>query len=48
MALPETFPMQIAGGKTLDVPAVGFGTWASGWLGASFIKHDNGKNRVSD
>lgn len=29
MALPKSFPMQVAGGKTTDVPSVGFGTWAS-------------------
>ncbi|KAI9782786.1 MAG: hypothetical protein M1816_001696 [Peltula sp. TS41687] len=30
MALPATFPMRIADGKTVHVPAVGFGTWAPG------------------
>ena len=27
--LPRTFPIRIAGGKTVDMPSVGFGTWAS-------------------
>ncbi|KAK5215857.1 hypothetical protein LTR72_011109 [Exophiala xenobiotica] len=30
MALPKTFPMQVENGKTVDVPVVGFGTWAAG------------------
>lgn len=28
MALPKTFKMQVAGGKTDEIPTVGFGTWA--------------------
>lgn len=28
MALPRTFKMQVAGGKTEEIPTVGFGTWA--------------------
>ena len=28
MALPKSFPMQVAGGKTTEIPSVGFGTWA--------------------
>lgn len=28
MALPPTFKMQVAGGKTADIPTPGFGTWA--------------------
>ena len=30
MALPQTFPLQVQGGKTIDVPTVGYGTWAAG------------------
>ncbi|KAI9761368.1 MAG: hypothetical protein M1835_008186 [Candelina submexicana] len=33
MSLPETFPMKIANGATIDVPVVGFGTWAAGGTG---------------
>lgn len=29
MSLPRTFPIKIAGGKTSDIPSIGFGTWAS-------------------
>lgn len=29
MALPQSFSMRVAGDKTVDVPSVGFGTWAS-------------------
>lgn len=29
MSLPQTFPIQVANGKTLNIPSVGFGTWAS-------------------
>ena len=32
MALPATFPMRVADGETVDVPAVGFGTWTPGML----------------
>ncbi|KAI9802633.1 MAG: hypothetical protein M1825_002655 [Sarcosagium campestre] len=30
MALPATTKMQVANGKTIEIPSVGFGTWASG------------------
>jgi len=30
MALPKTFPLKAAHGATLDIPSVGYGTWASG------------------
>ncbi|BCS21870.1 aldo/keto reductase family protein [Aspergillus puulaauensis] len=29
MDLPRTFPMRVAGGKIIQVPSVGFGTWAA-------------------
>lgn len=28
MALPKTFHMRAAGGKSIDIPSIGFGTWA--------------------
>jgi glycerol 2-dehydrogenase (NADP+) len=28
MSLPETFSINVAGGKTMEMPTVGFGTWA--------------------
>lgn len=30
MSLPKTFPLKVAGDKTIDIPTVGYGTWASG------------------
>ena len=30
MALPTHFSMKVAGGKHVDIPSVGFGTWAAG------------------
>jgi hypothetical protein len=30
MSLPKSFPLKAAGGKTIEIPSVGFGTWASG------------------
>ena len=30
MSLPQSFPLKAAGGKTIQIPAVGFGTWAAG------------------
>jgi glycerol 2-dehydrogenase (NADP+) len=29
MSLPKTFTIRLAGGKTTEIPSVGFGTWAS-------------------
>ncbi|TVY14435.1 Glycerol 2-dehydrogenase (NADP(+)) [Lachnellula arida] len=34
MSLPKYFPLKVSGGKTIDIPSVGFGTWAAevnGW-----------------
>lgn len=28
LPLPKTLPMRIAGGKTIQIPSAGFGTWA--------------------
>lgn len=28
MSLPKSFTIQVANGKTTEVPSVGFGTWA--------------------
>lgn len=28
MSLPKSFPIRVSGGKTIDIPSVGFGTWA--------------------
>ncbi|KAK0256781.1 hypothetical protein LTR91_000235 [Friedmanniomyces endolithicus] len=30
MSLPQSFPLRVAGGKTIQIPSVGYGTWASG------------------
>lgn len=30
MSLPKTFPLRAAEGKTIQIPSVGYGTWASG------------------
>ncbi|KXT18220.1 hypothetical protein AC579_2887 [Pseudocercospora musae] len=30
MSLPKSFPIKVAGGETIDMPSVGFGTWAAG------------------
>ena len=30
MSLPKTFTIKAADGKTLEIPSVGFGTWAAG------------------
>ncbi|KAF2160359.1 hypothetical protein M409DRAFT_60056 [Zasmidium cellare ATCC 36951] len=30
MTLQKTFPLKVANGKTIDIPTVGYGTWASG------------------
>ncbi|EXJ63469.1 uncharacterized protein A1O5_11518 [Cladophialophora psammophila CBS 110553] len=30
MALPTHFPIKVAGGKTVQIPSVGFGTWGGG------------------
>ncbi|KAG0651970.1 glycerol 2-dehydrogenase (NADP(+)) [Hyphodiscus hymeniophilus] len=30
MSLPKTFPLKAADGKTIQIPSVGYGTWASG------------------
>ncbi|KIY04127.1 uncharacterized protein Z520_00819 [Fonsecaea multimorphosa CBS 102226] len=30
MALPTHFPLQITGGKTVQIPSIGFGTWGGG------------------
>ncbi|KIW86374.1 hypothetical protein Z517_01770 [Fonsecaea pedrosoi CBS 271.37] len=30
MALPVDFPLKVAGGKTIQIPSVGFGTWGGG------------------
>jgi diketogulonate reductase-like aldo/keto reductase len=37
MSLPKTFTIKAAGGKTLEIPSIGFGTWASG----SFLLKDS-------
>ncbi|USW58558.1 Putative aldo/keto reductase, aldo-keto reductase, NADP-dependent oxidoreductase [Septoria linicola] len=29
-ALPKTLPLKAANGKTIDIPTIGYGTWASG------------------
>lgn len=29
MALPRSFPIQVAGGRSIYIPSVGYGTWAS-------------------
>jgi hypothetical protein len=28
--LPASFPLRVAGGKTIEIPSIGFGTWAAG------------------
>ena len=28
MSLPKSFPLRVSGGKTIEIPSVGFGTWA--------------------
>lgn len=33
MFLPKTFPIKAADGKTIQIPSVGFGTWAAGGTG---------------
>lgn len=30
MSLPQFFPLAAANGKTIDIPGIGFGTWAAG------------------
>ena len=30
MSLPKSFPIRATGGKTIQIPSVGYGTWASG------------------
>ncbi|WPH02212.1 Hypothetical protein R9X50_00506700 [Acrodontium crateriforme] len=30
MSLPKTFSLRVANGKTVEIPSVGYGTWASG------------------
>jgi diketogulonate reductase-like aldo/keto reductase len=30
MSLPKSFPLKVANGKTIEIPSVGYGTWASG------------------
>jgi len=30
MSLPKSFTIKAAGGKTLEIPSVGYGTWAAG------------------
>ena len=30
MSLPKTFSLRAADGKSIDIPTVGYGTWASG------------------
>ncbi|KAK5116625.1 hypothetical protein LTR62_007299 [Meristemomyces frigidus] len=30
MSLPKRFPLRVANGKTIEIPSVGYGTWASG------------------
>lgn len=30
MSLPKTFSLKAAEGKTVQIPSIGFGTWASG------------------
>jgi hypothetical protein len=30
MSLPKTFPLKAADGKTIQIPSIGYGTWASG------------------
>ena len=30
MSLPKSFDLKAADGKTIQIPSVGFGTWASG------------------
>ena len=30
MSLPKTFALRAAGGKSIQIPTVGYGTWASG------------------
>jgi len=30
MSLPKTFSLRAADGKTIQIPSVGYGTWASG------------------
>jgi diketogulonate reductase-like aldo/keto reductase len=40
MALPGHFLLKVAGGKTIEMPAVGFGTWAAGdpgWCKAAVL-----------
>jgi len=34
--LPTSFPLKIAHGKTIDIPSVGYGTWASGTVDCVF------------
>lgn len=35
MSLPDHFPLKAAQGKTILIPSVGYGTWASGDSSAS-------------
>ena len=30
MSLPKAFPLKVADAKTIQIPSVGFGTWAAG------------------
>jgi len=32
MSLPTHFPLKVIGGKTIEIPSVGFGTWSGGLL----------------
>ncbi|KAI9761257.1 MAG: hypothetical protein M4579_001177 [Chaenotheca gracillima] len=40
MAISKTLPMKVADGKTVQVPSVGFGTWAADWLYRSDVDAD--------
>jgi hypothetical protein len=46
MSLPKTFPLKAADGKTISIPSVGFGTWASG--GSFFMLYDLQTNNVQE
>lgn len=38
MSLPKTFPLKAADGKTIEIPSVGFGTWAAGKLRSGILE----------
>lgn len=39
MSLPKTFPLKAADGKTIEIPSIGFGTWAAGVFLSMFFKY---------